>query len=509
MEISLPYFFSELFIYSPEQPILYTRPIFWLLFAIIMGLYSFFYKKNPVRNFYLLAISLFFYYKTNGSFIALLVFSSVFNYGIGFFIASVNKRVTKKAWLILGLFLNLLVLGYFKYAYFFNDSFNQLFKTNHEIVNWLVLWENDLFKTTHDVSSILLPVGISFYTFQAISYIIDVYKKRVAPVKNIFDFSFYLTFFPQLVAGPIVRASTFIPQLYQKYKLTKPEFGHAVFLILKGLIKKIIFADFIAANFVDRVFSAPLSFSGLENVLAVYGYSLQIFCDFSGYTDIAIGLALIMGFKLPVNFNEPYKSLNLSDFWRRWHISLSLWLRDYLYIPLGGNRKGKGRTYINLMVTMLLGGLWHGAHLRFIIWGAIHGVGLVIDKLWHTLTKNKFSESKILRFISLFITFQVVTFAWVFFRAESWENINLLAYQLNHHFWVDDIWALFQGYKVTFGIIVLGYILVWFPFKIKEKIRGLFIRTPLFLKLFLVIFIILLLYQASSSDMQAFIYFRF
>ncbi len=500
---------EELFIYSPEQPILYTRPVFWVLFVLIMGLYSFFYKKNPVRNFYLFAISLFLYYKTNGSFLFLLVFSSVINYLFGLIIQSGKRRLLQKIWLTIGVVFNLLLLGYFKYAYFFTDSFNQLFKTNYEVVNWLILWNNQVTGSSFNVSIILLPVGVSFYSFQAISYVVDVYKKRVSAVKNFFDFSFYLAFFPQLVAGPIVRASAFIPQLYKKYQLSKAEFGHAIYLLLKGLVKKILFADFIAVNFVDRVFNSPISYSGIENLLAVYGYSLQIYCDFSGYTDIAIGIALLMGFKLPINFNEPYKAVSLTNFWRRWHISLSLWLRDYLYIPLGGNRKGEGRTYINLFITMVLGGLWHGANLRFIIWGGIHGAGLILDKVWHRVTSTRLNKKRWVKIMGSIITFNLVTFAWIFFRAQDWDIVKQLFYQLKHQFNPAIFSDVLKAYSTTLGVVGLGFLLMWLPISWKEKARGWFIRSHTSVKFIIAIVVVILLYQVASSELQAFIYFRF
>ena len=509
MNLPIKDIIQEILVYSPEQPLLYTRPVFWFLFVSIMGLYSFFYKKNPIRNFYLLAISLFLYYKTNGSFLFLLVFSSVLNYSIGFLLSFINNLSGKKTILFLGVLFNLLVLGYFKYAYFFTESFNQLFHTQYEVVNWLILWQNNITGSTFNVSQILLPVGISFYTFQALSYVVDVYKKRVAPVKNIFDFSFYLAFFPQLVAGPIVRASSFIPQLYKKYQLSKAEFGHALFLVLKGLIKKILFADFIAVNFVDRVFNSPLSYSGIENLFAVYGYSLQIYCDFSGYTDIAIGIALLMGFKLPVNFNEPYKAFSLSNFWRRWHISLSLWLRDYLYIPLGGNRKGEGRTYLNLLITMVLGGLWHGANLRFIVWGGIHGIGLVFDKLWKKLSPKKLIISNLGRITGTIITFNLVTFAWIFFRASSWEVVRQIFYQLHYKFNPEIFSEVLKGYYLTISIMFLGFVVMWLPVKWKEKLRGAFIKSQIIIKLIVTVSIVVFLYQVANSELQAFIYFRF
>ena len=500
---------NELFVYSPKTPLLYTRPVFWILFAGIMGFYSVLYKKNSIRNFYLLLVSFFLYYKTNGSFLALLIFSSGFNYLAGLIIDNGKSKPARQLWLILAVAVNLLVLAYFKYAYFFTDSFNALFRTKYHVINWLVLWENKAFGTSFNAMSILLPVGISFYTFQAISYIADVYRQRVRAVRNVFDFSFYLAFFPQLVAGPIVRASAFIPQLFQKYTLTKAEFGHAVYLILKGLIKKIVFADFIAVNFIDRVFNSPISYSGVENILAVYGYSLQIYADFSGYTDIAIGLALLMGFKLPVNFNEPYKAESLTAFWRRWHISLSLWLRDYLYIPLGGNRKGKLRTYLNLMVTMLLGGLWHGANLRFLIWGSIHGAGLVFDKLWHSVMKKRFLRSRYFKIAGVFATFHIVTFAWIFFRAGSREAINQFFYQVQYNLGLSALPEIIKGYSLPFAIMATGFILFYLPSALKETIRGWFIKSPVYVKVILTVLTVLILYQAASSELQAFIYFRF
>lgn len=500
---------NELFVYSPETPILFTRPVFWILFAGIMGFYSFFYKKNPIRNFYLLLISLFLYYKTNGSFVALLVFSAGFNYLAGRLIENRKPGPSAKIWLIAAISCNLFVLAYFKYAYFFTESFNELFRTKYEVVNWLILWQNKVLGTSLDAMVILLPIGISFFTFQAISYLVDIYRDRVGAVKNIFDFSFYLLFFPQLVAGPIVRASAFIPQLYQKYNLSKAEFGHAIFLILKGLIKKIVFADFIASNFIDRILDSPISYSGVENIFAVYGYSLQIYADFSGYTDIAIGLALIMGFKLPINFNEPYKATSLSDFWHRWHISLSLWLRDYLYIPLGGNRKGKIRTYINLLITMVLGGLWHGANLRFVIWGGIHGIGLILDRLLHSFTKSRLTDSRVLRTIGILLTFHFVSFAWIFFRVGNMEAIKQFFYQIRHNLGLPVLMDVFRGYAVTFLIMGVGFLLVYTPHFIKEKIRGWFIISPAFVKVIIVVVTVVFLYQAASSELQAFIYFRF
>ncbi|NJK96232.1 MAG: MBOAT family protein, partial [Bacteroidales bacterium] len=280
--------------------------------------------------------------------------------------------------------------------------------------DYLWVWGNKLFNTQMDVASIILPIGISFFTFHALNFLIDTYKGKMIPLTNLLDFGFFISFFPQLVAGPIIRAIDFIPQINKKFKLTNAEFGHATFLIMNGLIKKMVISDYISLNFVDRVFENPDMFTGIENLLAVYGYAIQIYCDFSGYTDIAIGLALLMGFRIPVNFNSPYKAYNLVDFWRRWHISLSSWLRDYLYIPLGGNRNGKARTHLNLLITMILGGMWHGAHFKFIIWGALHGVGLAVNKMWSDFFPTRNQVNLWQKVFGGIITFHFVCLAWIF-----------------------------------------------------------------------------------------------
>ena len=373
------------FLYSENTPMFYTSLLFWIFFTAFLGIYSLVFSRMKVRNTYLLLISLFFYFKLNGFYLLLLLFSCLVNYLSGLLIGKCKYR---KLVLALAVSLNLLLLGFYKYAIFITETINQLFAAQFRAVNWLTCLQNEMIGDSGDIYSIILPIGISFYTFQAISYQVDVYRKQVQPVRNFLDFSFYLSFFPQVVSGPIVRASYFIPQLYRKYKLTRQEFSHSLYLILKGLFKKMVIADFLSVNFVDRIFDAPLSYSGIENLLALYSYAIQIYCDFSGYTDIAIGLALMLGFKIPVNFNAPYQATSLTDFWHRWHISLSTWLRDYLYIPLGGNRKGKVRMYFNLLMTMVLGGLWHGANLRFVIWGAIHGFALVVEKLFRSLVSS-------------------------------------------------------------------------------------------------------------------------
>jgi D-alanyl-lipoteichoic acid acyltransferase DltB (MBOAT superfamily) len=438
----------------------------------------------------------------------LLVFSIILNYYIGIGIQRSSRKILRKVYVAASVVISLLILSYFKYTYFFTDIINALFKTNFKVIDYLALWTNQFTHSQFDISKILLPAGISFFIFQSLSYTIDLYRKNTEPVKNVFDFGFYLSFFPQLVAGPIVRAADFIPQIYRPYELSNRETGHAMFLIVTGLIKKMIISDYISLNFVDRVFDNPLSYSGFENLMAVYGYSIQIYCDFSGYTDIAIGIALLLGFRIPINFNSPYKARNLTDFWRRWHISLSSWLRDYLYIPLGGNRKGKFRTHLNLIITMLLGGLWHGANIRFVIWGGIHGLGLVIDKLrfqfLNPLVKNEF-----LRIFEVILTFHIVSAAWIFFRATDIDSAFLMFNLIFSQFEWGAIPQMVVSYWNVFVLIFIGFAIHWLPGNLKEKIRGWFILTPTYAKVVFGVAIVLLIYQFKSAVLQPFIYFQF
>lgn len=458
----------NIFAFDPNSPLLFTQFRFWAFLAVVFigfALVAGSIKKHKgnqlaswhrvMRNGYLFLISLLFYYKTSGLFVGLLILVTCTDYLIAQGIYHIrwskkskeeNDRATRSykalALLCVSVAIDLGILCYFKYSYFFVDLFNQMCGTHFEVTNIAAKLANQAIgRPFWSVDRIVLPVGISFYTFQVISYTADVYKGIIKPVRNIFDFGFYVSFFPQLVAGPIVKASDFIPQLYRRYSLSRTQFGIAIFWILNGLTKKIVLSDYLAVNFIDRVFANPHLFSGFENLAALFTYSLQVYADFSGYTDIAIGLSMLMGFYLPKNFNSPYKAENAQNFWKRWHISLSRWLQTYLYIPLGGNRnitfgtwfwiavitvaalilsgswvvatvvllitcltlitalrKPEKRKHIyanmNSMITMLLGGLWHGASCNFMIWGGLNGIGMVVFKFWrdmHTIKRVIFT----------------------------------------------------------------------------------------------------------------------
>ncbi|MEG2177507.1 MAG: MBOAT family protein [Bacteroidales bacterium] len=503
-------YLQHLLFYNPEQPFLFTSLSFWIFFTFVLGVFSLLYPYRQSRNGFLFAASLFFYYKTGGFFVFLLLISILFNYFWALQIEKQRKKTKRKIYLTLGVILNLSLLLYFKYNYFLIDLCNTIFNTHWQVVDYLSALSNVLVGSDFTLDEIILPVGISFFTFQALSYIVDVYRKKIKAVHNFIDFGFYLSFFPQLVAGPIVRASDFIPQLKQHYQLSSKEFSLGLFLIINGLIKKMFISDYISLQFVDRVFENPSLYTGFENWMAMYAYAIQIYCDFSGYTDIAIGIAAILGFKLPINFNSPYKAKSISDFWHRWHISLSSWLRDYLYIPLGGNRKGHSRTYLNLLITMLLGGLWHGANFKFLVWGGIHGGSLALEKLYQqTPLAHNAKYAKTMRIISIILTFHIVCFAWIFFRASSLEvGFEMFNLMFTHIGW-EYIPSIVANYALPLAITALGFTFHWLPYRIKAWYRFGFYKLPILGKMSALLLVLLLIYQVQTSDLQAFIYFQF
>ncbi|MGF1534379.1 MAG: MBOAT family O-acyltransferase [Bernardetiaceae bacterium] len=497
------------FQYIPEDPLLFTHLLFWLLFAGVLLVYQFIHHQASWRNAFLFVFSLYFYYLSSGWFFFLLIFSTLIDYYIGWAIFRNQDPKQRKFLVTLSVVINLSVLAYFKYTFFFVETINELTGSQIPPADYLTQALNFVLQTDLPAQSIILPVGISFFTFQTISYSVDIYRRRIEPVASLIDFGFYVSFFPQLVAGPIVRASEFVGQIRKPYRLDTTTFNHAIFLILSGLIKKMLISDYISGNYVDRVFGEPLKYTGFENLMAVYGYSLQIYCDFSGYTDVAIGVALLLGFRLPLNFNSPYKAISITDFWRRWHISLSSWLRDYLYIPLGGNRQGRMRTYINLALTMLLGGLWHGAAWRFVIWGALHGVALAIHKIWkETIPQQKTAttNSTFSRIVSIFVTFHFVAFCWIFFRASSLQAVGDILAQIGTNFRFDQIATITAGYSDIYAVMLLGFVLHWLPQSWKDYGEATFAELPDFAKALAITLILLLMFQIETTP---FIYFAF
>ncbi len=639
-----PYVLS-VFGFDPEHPLLFTEFYFWAFFLIVMIGFSLIHQRRLMRSIFLMGVGLFFYWKTSGFFVVLLIFSTIFDFNVGKRMEKTETNWKRTALLALSIFVNLGMLVYFKYAYFFTDTYNQIFladaapEQKMHVINWFAQWVNQSthffemktgvtsLTTNFKIDEILLPVGVSFFTFQTISYAVDVYRKDLKAVQNIFDFGFFVTYFPQLVAGPIVRATDFIPQIYKEHKLTKYEFGLAVFWILNGLIKKLMLSDYLAANYIDRVFDSPEIYGGIGNILALFLYSLQVYADFSGYTDIAIGVSLLLGFRLPMNFNSPYKSKNVAEFWRRWHMSLSTWLRDYLYIPLGGNKKASfgsffwliiivglvmvmpgtwgflkspaplllsililyftvimsmfkkkiglwisvvvGAIYfipylfpintsitnlytlaffpwyvvliiavvanvilsliskerknavvtnINLMLTMVIGGLWHGASWNFLIWGALNGAGLVVYKAWSKISPYEKSNFFLVNAWKIFFTFVFISFTRLFFRAGdikntqgSMETVNRMWKQITTGWdWKFEAYlTLLTGYWKIWLVFLLGMIIHWLPVKTKEWYRTTFAKAPMFAQIITVIVVVFVVYQSITAGLQTFIYFQF
>lgn len=538
--------------------LVFTKLDFWMFFLLAMIVFSFLHKNKLVRSIYLTAISLFFFYKTSGLYVLLLGLSITVNYFMGrkIFIAPSDLR---RKWIIaFSAIFNLLILGYFKYAYFFADSFNEMFGTDFELVNHFAQFGNNIFGANSFVLDIALPVGVSFFTFQNISYVVDIYRKEIKPVKNFFDYTFFVTFFPQLIMGPIVRARDFIPQISQPYSLTKDEFSWSIIQIVKGLVKKIVIADFLVVHFIDIIVQSPGAYPGFVSVLAMWAYSLHIYADFSGYTDIAIGLSRLMGFKLKPNFNSPYKATSVADFWRRWHKSLGSWLRDYLYIPLGGNRGGTIGSYIaivviftflifitqwyellyvyggltviyvigvftikdfkrfvhrdlNLLITMVVGGLWHGASENFVIWGAMNGAALIIYKYWKQISFYENKKNIAVHFWKIFITFNFITLTRIWFKLDEDGMPLVMLDQIWNHF--NFTWGAFvtilTTYQAVFWIMLAGFIIHWLPDNVKSLYENLFKRMPLIVQALCVALIVFLLYQSISGEAPPFVYLSF
>jgi D-alanyl-lipoteichoic acid acyltransferase DltB (MBOAT superfamily) len=547
---------STWFTYDSSTPLLFTQQYFWVFFALVMGGYSVMYKNTARRNIFLFAVSLFFYYKTSGFYFIILLFSTLADFLIGGAIYRNKVKWQRQTLVALSVVVNLFVLGYFKYAYFVADFIHDLTGIELEVINHFALWTNEAIGTNFIFDRILLPVGISFFTFQTISYSVDIYRGHIKPVKNILDFGFYVSFFPQLVAGPIVRASEFIPQLYEPYKLSKERAGLAVFWILNGLLKKLVLADYLAVQFIDRVFDNPQLYSGFETMSALFGYSLQVYADFSGYTDVAIGIAMLMGFSLPKNFNSPYKATSVADFWRRWHLSLSTWLRDYLYIPLGGNREGSIASYtivfifflmialivgspwlsiglaalftlgfvlmryshgterwvntnINLMLTMVLGGLWHGSSWNFVTWGTLNGVGLVVYKNWKKISPWADKSKAYNKAIGLVLTLVFITFTRAWFRSPTWEGAVRILSKIPSDFGWDAVGEVLLANWKFYVVLILGYLIHWIPSAYKEKMRQWVSAASVWTLFLLSVAAIAVIYQILSAEVQPFIYFAF
>ena len=541
MDFALDKFWQQ-FIYQSDAKLLFTSGLFIFLFFGFMLLYWLLRNRPDLRIIWVICFSLYFYYKCAGIYWVLHVLVVVVDYHLARWIESSNSTIKKKWLLVLSLVVNLGILVGFKYTNYIASTWFQL--AGGHFTPW----------------DIILPVGVSFFTFQSLSYTIDVYRGELKALDSMLDYAFFVTFFPQMVAGPIVRAADFLPQIRVPLFITRETFGRGVFLICTGIFKKAVIADYIGVNFVDLVFDTPEKYTGLENLFGVYGYALQIYGDFSGYSDMAIGIALMMGFTFPVNFNSPYQSTSVTEFWRRWHISLSTWLRDYLYIPLGGNRYASVGTWLipgaffiitlvagiynfrasgdwwllvflgasavffilpallrgklqdlatsfNLLSTMLLGGLWHGASNQFIIWGMLHGTALSAERWW----KSIFSQPAglIRKMLGAIWTFHFVCFCWIFFRADSMQAAYAIILQITTAFNGQIFFDFVTGYGPVVLLMGLGFFLHFLPGRLETKMQEWVTALPLPAKAVLIFLFAMLVMQIKSSEVQPFKYFDF
>ncbi|MBN1300765.1 MAG: MBOAT family protein [Melioribacteraceae bacterium] len=489
---------GDLLLYDQYDPLLFGSSLFLFLFFGFLLFYRIFAKSKNTRILLILFFSLYFYYKASGLLLLVLVFSAVFNFFFGKWLFNTKGDSRRRMILIFNVFINLGLLAYFKYTNFFVELIN------------------DLQIGQLDPLDLLMPIGISFYTFKSMNYVLDIYLESMEPTKSFRDFCVFVFFFPNILAGPIDRASQFLPQVESDLVISREDIGKALLLIMSGLIKKIVIADYLSLNFIDRVFDEPLRFSGIENLFAMYSYGLQIYCDFSGYSDIAIGIALLMGFKLMDNFNSPYQATSIADFWRRWHISLSTWLLDYLFRPVQmkfRNLKIYGNV-IALMVTFILCGFWHGASWMFIFWGFLHGVfmsvSLFLQKPKKKLYKAiKLTNTRVLKFGQVFVTFHLLIFSWLFFRVQELSTIGDIFNQIFSFFKPSVLPQFIAGYTPTFVILILGYVLHFLPESLENKTVSILSRMNPVIQGIILAAVIWLCAQVQSAELQPFIYFQF
>lgn len=481
----------NLLCFDPAKPLVFNSGVFWCLFLIFLPVYGMLKNKRTKMMLFVIAFSLYFFYKSSGGFFLLLVATSILDW---FFALQIKIETTKKMrrfWLWLSIAISVSILGLFKYSNFVIWNINELMKSNFQPLD------------------LIMPLGISFYTFKTISYVVDVYKGKIAPTESWLDYLFYLSFFPALAMGPIVRAREFLPQLRDNKEPTKQMIYSGFWLVLLGVVKKAVFADYLA-QYSDIAFGSADGYSGFELAMAMIGYTMQIYCDFSGYSDMAIGLGRIMGFDLGINFNFPYRSLNPTEFWKRWHITLSMWLMDYVYIPLGGNRKGKLRQYFNLMATMLIGGLWHGAAWNYIVWGGVHGVGLIVHKITKKPLDNYLpSDNKAVKFFSWLLAFIFIVITMTIFGAgdvgTSWTVIRKSFTEFDPAYFTFFVKARYTWCILLTVIFALHFV----PVKFYERLTSWFVGCHWLVKLLIFVAVVQLVIQFSTAEVKPFIYNQF
>ena len=448
--------------YDATTPLTLTTGFFLFAFLIFCAGYMVVRHRGSVRTWYVVLFSLYFYYKLSGLYVLLLLGVAVSDYLIGRRVAKRREAGgSTKWWVALSVTINVAILAYFKATNFFVDVLNNLYGAG-----------------TLDWQAVVVPAGVSFFVFQSIAYVVDIARGTIAPLKRFGDYLFLLSFFPKMFLGPLVKAKEFIPQIEAREVVVScDDFGRAVMLVARGLIKYAVIAKSLGLLFVAPAFAGELGDGGLVALMAIYGFTLQIYCDFSGYSDIAQGVALMLGFRLPDNFDAPYKSATITEFWRRWHISLSNWLRDYLYISLGGNRKGRVRTYLNLIITMFLGGLWHGVGMTFIAWGLLHGVALALHKVWLKAVPKAQTLGRdmgiVRRVMATLFTFNFVAFGWLLFTAEDMAQVGDMLSRIAYNFSFAEFVPMVEESWVAMIMMAVGYVMHFLPKSLNSSaVRG-------------------------------------
>lgn len=479
--------------FEEGNPLLFNSGMFLILFCGFILIYQLMRKVRVAKMLFVILFSLYFYYKSSAEYCFILLGVCVSDYLLGILLGDCTRTWQRKGVVWINVLMNVGMLVYFKYL-------NLIYET---VCNFASVEFNAL--------DIVLPAGISFFTFRSISYIVDIYRKQIEPCRDFISYTFFLTFFPPLLAGPVVRAKDLLPQIASNPTADRAMMSEGFFLIMCGLVKKVVIADFISQNFVDRIFDNPSLYSGFENLMGMYGFFIQLYCDFSGYTDMAIGIALLLGFRFPDNFRAPFKAQNPTEFWHRWHISLSSWLRDYVYIPLGGNRCGKIRRNANLMATMLIGGLWHGASWMYMIWGGLQGVFLVGHKVLSGDKHKRNSEPATgwRMVFNVFVTFNLLAISFMIFRAHSMQAVCEMGTQIFTDFHLSVAPQFIEGYLMIVLVMIGALLMHFLPTKWTENLIVRYSKFPILLQAFVLVIVIFIVIQARQSDIMPFIYFQY
>lgn len=485
---------KEVLLYQGDNPLLFNTGFFLMLFLLFLLIFGLLRKFRILKMLFVISFSIYFYYKSSAGYCMILLAVCISDYVLGNLLQASKKDLLRRLIVFVNILSNVGMLVYFKYFNMLMSALEGIFSKSFETVD------------------IILPAGISFFTFRSISYIVDIYRGHLKAEKKVINYLFYLTFFPPLLAGPVVRAKDMLPQIHSDREASPEMIGRGFFLVICGLIKKVVIADYISGNFVDRVFDNPSLYSGFENLVAMYGFTLQLYCDFSGYSDMAIGIALILGYEFLDNFDSPFKSQNPTEFWRRWHISLSSWLRDYLYIPMGGSRTSHFRSRLNLLNTMVIGGLWHGASWMFLIWGAWNGMLLVLHKEIKSLLPARVKEIKngvFKRAANILVTFTLISFGMIFFRAQSMQHVGEMLSQIISDFHISVAPQFVQAYFPIVVVMTIGLLLHFSPHKWTQKVCSIYSAKPLILQGIILALVIFIVIQVRQSDIVPFIYLQY